>query len=198
MRSLVSFVNEVHPSLSDCATRPATALSIIVSDFLAFGRPRRPQFAAVDLEELIDETWSLLTKDDRCPDGIELARGYEAAPLPVRADRDQLRQVFWNLFLNAVQAMREEGTLGVETERIADRVEVRVWDTGPGIPPAILPKVFEPFVTTNPSSGGTGLGLSIARWIALKHAGNISLHSPGPAQGATVVVLLPLSPAPKS
>ena len=150
-------------------------LNEIVSDFLAFGRPRAPRFAPVDLHELIDETWTLLQRDDRCPPSVAFARGYDAALDAVTADRDQLRQVFWNLFLNAVQAMRDEGTLTVETRRTEGGAEIRVRDTGPGISPAVLPRVFEPFVTTK--AGGTGLGLAIVRRIIEDHGGRITVEA---------------------
>jgi signal transduction histidine kinase len=148
-------------------------LNDIVSDFLAFGRPRPPQFASVDLHELIDGTWALLRRDDRCSPSIVFERRYDATLPPVTADRDQLRQVFWNLLLNAAQAMRSGGTLTLETSRTEDRVEVIVRDTGPGIPANILPRIFEPFVTSR--SGGTGLGLAIVRRIVEDHGGRITV-----------------------
>jgi signal transduction histidine kinase len=150
-------------------------LNDIVSDFLAFGRPRPPQFAPVDLHELIDATWTLLRRDDRCPPSIDFERRFDATLTPVMADRDQLRQVFWNLLLNAVQAMRQGGTLAIETRRAPDSVEVTVRDTGPGIPANILPRLFEPFVTSK--SGGTGLGLAIVRRIIEDHGGRITVSA---------------------
>jgi signal transduction histidine kinase len=150
-------------------------LNDIVSDFLAFGRPRAPQFDAVDLHELIDATWTLLQRDDRCPATIAFERRFDPTLTAVRGDHDQLRQVFWNLLLNAVQAMRTGGTLSVETRRTEDDVEVRVGDTGAGIPSGMLPRVFEPFVTTK--SGGTGLGLAIVRRIVEDHGGRITVSA---------------------
>jgi signal transduction histidine kinase len=150
-------------------------LNDIVSDFLAFGRPRAPRFAPVDLHELINETWSLLQRDDRCSDTIGFERRFDLELGDISADRDQLRQVFWNLFLNAVQAMRDEGALTVETRRTEGLVEVHVRDTGPGIPAGVLPRVFEPFVTTK--AGGTGLGLAIVRRIVEDHGGRITVSA---------------------
>ncbi|HMH49908.1 MAG TPA: GAF domain-containing protein [Candidatus Acidoferrum sp.] len=153
----------------------AKRLNDIVSDFLAFGRPRPPQFAPVDLHELIDATWSLLQRDDRCPPSIDFERRFDPTLVSLTADRDQLRQVFWNLLLNAVQAMRQGGTLAVETRRAPGSVEVVVRDTGPGIPANILPRVFEPFVTSK--AGGTGLGLAIVRRIIEDHGGRITVSA---------------------
>jgi len=160
-------------------------LNDIVSDFLAFGRPRPPQLAPLDLHELIDETWTLLQRDDRCPAVIRFERRFDAGLGSVTADRDQLRQVFWNLLLNAVQAMRFGGTLSVETRRLGRRIEVSVRDTGPGIPGGILPRIFEPFVTTK--VGGTGLGLAIVRRIIEDHGGHITVSAQH--EGGTCFVL---------
>jgi len=168
-------------------------LNDIVSDFLSFGRPRAPRLAAVDLHELIDETWGLLQKDDRCPPTIIWERRFDAALTPVMADRDQLRQVFWNLFLNAVQAMRDGGVLAVETWATGREAEVRVCDTGPGIPEAVLPRVFEPFVTTK--SGGTGLGLAIVRRIVDDHGGRVTV---GTREGMGTCFVLSLAVATKA
>jgi len=163
-------------------------LNEIISDFLAFGRPRAPRFTPVDLHELIDETWALLQRDDRCPATIAFARRFDRALTPVAADRDQMRQVFWNLFLNAVRAMRDEGTLGVETRHTDGGVEILVRDTGPGIPEAVLPRVFEPFVTTK--SGGTGLGLAIVRRIIEEHGGRITVRASNGAGTCFVLSLV--------
>src|SRR6266536_931469 len=168
-------------------------LNDIVSDFLSFGRPRAPRLAAVDLHELIDVTWGLLQKDDRCPPTIIWERRFDAALTPVMADRDQLRQVFWNLFLNAVQAMRDGGVLAVETWATGRQVEVRVCDTGPGIPEAVLARVFEPFVTTK--SGGTGLGLAIVRRIVDDHGGRVTV---GTREGMGTCFVLSLAVATKA
>lgn len=163
-------------------------LNDIVSDFLAFGRPRPPQFASVDLHELIDGTWALLRRDDRCPPSIVFERRYDATLPAVTADRDQLRQVFWNLLLNAAQAMRTGGTLTLETGQPEGRVEVIVRDTGPGIPANILPRIFEPFVTSR--SGGTGLGLAIVRRIVEDHGGRITVTARD-GEGTCFVLSLP-------
>ncbi len=165
-------------------------LNDIVSDFLSFGRPRPPQVAPLDLHELIEETWALLQKDDRCPPTIAFERRFDASRSPVVADRDQLRQVFWNLFLNAVQAMREQGVLAVETRAVGGEVQVRVHDTGPGIPTNVLPRVFEPFVTTK--AGGTGLGLAIVRRIVDDHGGRITV-SAREGMGTCFVLSLPVA-----
>lgn len=164
-------------------------LNEIVSQFLAFGRPRPPQFEGVDLQELIDETFAVLRRDDRCSPSIVLRRQFDPSLQEVWADRDQLRQVFWNLFLNAVQAMKEKGELLVETHRLGGSVQVLVRNTGPAIPATVLPNIFEPFFTTK--SDGTGLGLAIVRRIVEEHGGQIAVDS-HPGEGTCFVLSLPL------
>jgi signal transduction histidine kinase len=162
-------------------------LNDIVTDFLAFGRPRAPRFTAMDLHELIEATWTLLSRDDRCPADVSFEPRFDPGLGPVTADRDQIRQVFWNLLLNAAQAMRQGGTVLVETRRVEAAVEIVVQDTGPGIPAAILPRVFEPFVTSRP--GGTGLGLAIVRRIVEDHGGRIVVTAT-PGAGTRFVLTL--------
>jgi len=166
-------------------------LDEIASDLLALGRPRPPHFQEVDLHELIGETFALLKRDDRCPSSIVCLRQFDPSLQKVRADRDQLRQVFWNLFLNAVQAMGEKGMLRVETQSAGSQVKVLVRDTGPGIPTTVLPSIFEPFSSTKP--GRTGLGLAIVRRIVEEHGGQITVDSQQ-GLGACFTLSLPLDP----
>jgi CheY-like chemotaxis protein len=120
----------------------------------------------------------------------------EIAPdLPrVWADPNQLQQVLVNLITNAKQAMAEregERRLTVTMGRLGDdRVQVRVTDCGPGIPADLLPRIFDPFVTTKGASG-TGLGLSISYGIIREHGGTITADS-RPSQGATFTIELPV------
>ena len=100
----------------------------------------------------------------------------------------QFRQAVWNLCLNAVQAMTDGGELRVCASRYDRALEVRVTDTGHGIPPEDLPQVFEPFFSTK--EGGTGLGLALAHRVVQDHGGRIELQS-APGAGTTVVVTLP-------
>lgn len=176
--------------LLDIIRTESQRLNEIVSDFLAFGRPRPPHFQEVDLHELIDETLALVQRDDRCSSSILFSRQFDSFLQKVRADRDQLRQVFWNLLLNAVQAMKEKGTLHVESRNTATGVAVLVRDTGPGIPRTVLANIFEPFYSMRP--GGTGLGLAIVRRIVEEHGGQITVDSQE-GVGTCFALSLPLS-----
>ena len=162
-----------------------------MSDLLAFGRATPPHFQDVDLHELIDETFAVIQRDPRCASSIVLRGEFGLSVLKVRADRDQLRLVFWNLFLNAVESMKEKGTLHVQTRSIDNRVEILIRDTGPGIPADVLPKIFEPFYSTK--SGGTGLGLSIVRRIVEEHGGQIIVDTEQDV-GTCFKVSLPFEP----
>lgn len=164
-------------------------LNEIVSDFLAFGRPKPPQFQPVEIHELVETTLTLLRRDDRWPAAIGVVAKFDPMLPLLRADRDQLRQVLWNLCLNAAQAMGETGELRVETSRRGDVADILVQDTGPGITSSLLPRIFEPFFTTR--AGGTGLGLAIVRRIVEEHGGQIRVESE-PGVGTCFVITLPI------
>jgi signal transduction histidine kinase len=172
----------------DIIQREANRLNEIVSDFLTFGRPRSPVFHDVDLHDSIDETLRALGRDGRYAASIQVVRRLEASASIVRADAGQLRQAFWNLFLNAMQAMGTDGTLTVETRSVQGRVSVMIRDTGPGIPPADLSRLFEPFRTTG--ARGTGLGLATVYRIVTDHGGEIIAESRN-GHGTSFVISLP-------
>ena len=150
-------------------------LNEIVSDFLTFGRPRPPRWEAVALADVIQEAIALLQHDPRCSSAIAFDLMFDPTLPTVPADRDQLHQVFWNLCLNAVQAMGPEGKLRVDTRQADGRAVIRIEDTGPGIPAAARSRIFDPFYTTK--AGGVGLGLAIVRRIVEDHGGDIAVES---------------------
>ncbi len=172
----------------DIIQREADRLNEIVSDFLTFGRPRSPVFHDVDLHDSIDETLRALGRDGRYAASIQVVRHLEASPSIVRADAGQLRQAFWNLFLNAMQAMGPDGTLTVETRSVPGRVSVTISDTGPGISPGDLPRLFEPFRTTG--ARGTGLGLATVYRIVTDHGGEITAERRN-GHGTSLIISLP-------
>jgi len=170
----------------------------IVRTLLAFARKRPAQRTAVDLNEMLADTLELAAYDLKRADVRVVRALFDALP-PVSGDRDQLQQVFTNLFLNACQAMREahgEGTLTVTTglDPATDRVVVTVADDGPGISAEHVARVFEPFFTTKAEGQGTGLGLAICRRIVENHGGRITMQS-RPGLGARFAVELPATRA---
>jgi len=130
-------------------------------------------------------------------DGIRVVT--EFSPIPsVYADQDQLRQVLFNLVQNAHQAMAKHPgprVLTLRTTEADGRVRVEVRDTGPGIPPELLPRVFDAFFTTKPAGEGTGLGLWMSYSIVEQHQGRLGCES-RPDGGATFVVELPYRKGP--
>jgi signal transduction histidine kinase len=174
--------------LLDIIKAETDRLNGIVSDFLAYGRPRAPIFQPVDLHESIDETLRLLSRDERCKPSITIRRDFGLALPTVQADANQLRQVFWNIFLNAVQAMGGDGILTVATRKGDGVVQIAVDDTGAGVPADDVARVFEPFQTRRP--GGIGLGLATVRRIVEDHGGHVSLAS-RPGAGTRVLIALP-------
>lgn len=172
-----------------------------VQDLLAFARPGKPDLEPCDIHQILDRVLILLAENPEAKQ-THVVRAYQAGIPGLNADAKQLRQVFLNLILNAVQAMPAGGRITLQTAvrngigggggtPSADRpvVEVAVTDTGPGIPPGLLEDIFTPFVTTK--RRGTGLGLSVSRRIVEDHGGWITAESP-PGQGATFRVFLPL------
>ena len=123
---------------------------------------------------------------------VKVRKDIAPALPPVWADANQLQQVLVNLINNAKQAMADvegERRLAISVHGIGDRVRIQVADTGPGIAPETLSKVFDPFVTTK--SDGTGLGLSISYGIVREHGGTLSVES-ALGRGATFTIELPI------
>lgn len=124
--------------------------------------------------------------------GIEVQRDFAATP-PIQAHGDQLIQVWTNLIHNAMQAMEGRGRLGISSRQLDGQVELCFTDSGPGVPPELQAKIFEPFFSTKARGEGTGLGLHICRQIVARHGGEITLDSvPGKT---SFRVRLPASPA---
>ncbi|MBZ5573970.1 MAG: PAS domain S-box protein [Acidobacteriia bacterium] len=168
----------------------------IVQNLMYFSRPPSPGKTTIDLSELVQRTLHLhaysLRKNNITVDFLP-----EASLPAVTGDAHQLMQVFLNLILNSEQAMREvrdRGTLRIRLEKRDTSVAVIFQDDGPGIPPEILPNIFDPFYTTKRPGRGTGLGLSICKAILREHNGNVEAAS-GPGGGAVFTVTLPVGEA---
>jgi two-component system NtrC family sensor kinase len=168
--------------------------SEIVKSLLDFTRNERPELAPIDLAEVVQRTLRLAQNEMTLADVTFVNEVPEGLP-KVMGAFDQLRQVFLNLFLNAVQAMGRGGTLTVTASTgDADRVCVEVKDTGCGIPADVLPHIFDPFFTTKEPGQGTGLGLSVTASIIKKHSGEIHVTSE-PGRGTMFHVCLPVAQA---
>jgi signal transduction histidine kinase len=115
----------------------------------------------------------------------------------VNGDPDRLQQVAWNLLSNAIKFTREEGSVWLTLGRVEGLAELRVSDTGQGVAPESLLRVFEPFwqavPAANRATAGLGLGLAIVRHLVELHGGTVVAHSGGIGKGATVRVTIPLA-----
>ena len=167
----------------------------LVANLLQFSRAGRDQVSTVDLCEEVAKTIELTDHHLR-KRGVRVETAFAPGVPPIHADRQQLRQVFLNLFTNAADAMPDGGTL---TARVRPgkvpggrpAVVVEVADTGVGIPAELLDRVFEPFFTTKEEGKGTGLGLAICRRIVEQHHGSLEVES-AVAAGTTIRVTLPV------
>jgi signal transduction histidine kinase len=162
-----------------------------VNDLLFFGKPTMPEPACTDINAALKK---ILVFASQHRGGKNIEKRLELAENlpPVYVDPKQIQQVFLNLFLNAVQAMQQGGVLTVQScltqVEGVDMVQVSVIDTGPGIPPQILEKIFTPFFTTK--AQGTGLGLAISPRLIEQHGGRLSVVSQD-GVGTTFMVELP-------
>jgi signal transduction histidine kinase len=183
--------DEARAEIEQCI-EAARRISTTLRGLLSYARPGPLQLSKVDLDQLVSDTFAFLQAQP-------LFRGKKlekviAPDLPsLTADANQVSQVLMNLLLNAADATPEGGAITVTAElrEPGDKIEIRVSDTGGGIPPEVLPHVFDPFFTTK-RGRGTGLGLSITQAYLRSHRGNIQIESQ-PGRGTTVRVTLPVA-----
>lgn len=173
--------------------KEADRLNRVVEDFLGLARPLPVERELIDLEAELGEVLTLVSQEAMGRGiSLELVPGHLPA---VHGDRERLRQVFLNIILNGIHATGRGGSLRVSAGQVTlgdsrtPGVEVSFADTGTGIDPEKLPRIFEPFYTTK--SGGTGLGLAIAQRIVESHGGTIDVESTL-GKGTTFRVKLPV------
>ena len=163
----------------------------ILTGLLSFSRQNNPVKQEFDLISIIEQTLQLL-RNTQIKKQIEFITEFAGSPLPIAADRDQLKQVFMNIILNAVDAIPEEGFVRIEVHPFVKEETVyytiTVIDNGTGIDEEQLEKIFDPFYTTKEE--GTGLGLSISYGIISRHGGTIEIHN-HPEGGTQVEIQLP-------
>jgi two-component system, NtrC family, sensor histidine kinase HydH len=166
-------------------------LERILDETLSFSKEAAVPSDSHDLNRLLDETLATMDNEFR-ERNILVVRDFPPGLPPILCDPQQIKQVFLNLFFNAVQAMGQNGRMSVRTSRERqgekDLLQVEVGDTGGGIQPDVLDNIFNPFFTTK--FEGTGLGLSIAHKIILKHRGTIHVIN-DPGVGATFLIQFP-------
>jgi signal transduction histidine kinase len=168
----------------------------LVGNLLQFSRRNHQQVSTIDVYQEIENTLEFIEHHLRSRQ-INVVREFADAIPSLHADNQQLRQVFLNLLTNASDAMPQGGTLTLRvaagrTEHGASAIVIEFADTGTGIKPDDLLKVWEPFFTTKDEGKGTGLGLAICRRIVEEHKGTINIESEV-EQGTTVRITLPAS-----
>jgi two-component system NtrC family sensor kinase len=171
----------------------------IVRNLLTFARKGVPEKAAVDLNDVAARTTLLIVYELQLH-GIELDSALSPEPIVVLGDRYELQQVLLNLVTNAVQAVSvlppdRARRIRVATERRDGEAVLRVGDSGPGVPPHLVPHLFTPFFTTKGPGEGTGLGLSLSYGLAKAHGGELA-YEPDAAGGAEFRLTLPCYDAP--
>jgi two-component system sensor histidine kinase PilS (NtrC family) len=169
--------------------RESDRLNSIITNFLSYAKPKVGSFAEVDLCEAVRDTLKLLRHSPDIKPEHNIEESLPPYPLIVSADTTQLKQIFWNLSRNAIQAMPEGGTLKISLSSIPNgRIRIVFEDSGVGMTQDQVERLFEPF--SNSTSGGTGLGLSIVYQIIRDHNGAINVRS-FEGEGTVITVELP-------
>ena len=162
-------------------------LDSIVSQFLRAIRPSRPQLRPENINTIVEEAVRFFAPEIQDRDIVVEQELRSDLPL-LELDHDQMKQAFYNVIKNSLEAMKRRGTLRIQTDRDDTHVLITFVDTGGGMSAENLSRVFEPYFTTKPS--GTGLGLVIVRRIVREHGGELSIES-GKGKGLSLTIRLP-------
>ncbi len=168
-------VQPEHFKLMQIIHRETDRLSLLINDFLIFARPPAGQTEPIELESVLRETLTLFTKDSACLAKISIREDF-LPDIWIEFDPTHLRQIMWNLLLNAAEAIETKGEIGIKMFFAKNRkVGIEVNDNGCGIPAHRLPSIFNPFYTSK--SNGTGLGLSIVHNILDSYESRLDVES---------------------
>jgi len=171
----------------DIARSEVNRLDSIVTQFLRAIRPSRPELRPENINTIVEEAVRFFRPEIQDRDIVVEQELHSDLPL-LQLDRDQMKQAFYNVIKNSLEAMKRRGTLRIRTDRDDTHVLVRFVDTGGGMSAENLSRVFEPYFTTKPS--GTGLGLLIVRRIVREHGGELSIESERD-KGLSLTIRLP-------
>ncbi|MDH4227673.1 MAG: ATP-binding protein [Deltaproteobacteria bacterium] len=178
--------------LMEIVVRETERLNALITDFLVFAKPAKGRFESFDLNIVVDETAKVFANNQDAGN-ITIEQSLLPSPLVVDGDRRQISQVFWNLFVNAASAMPGGGSLRLSSRTMngsQNAAVVEIADSGTGIKPEDIGRIFDPFFSTK--EAGTGLGLAIVHRIVESHGGEIHVES-RLGKGTTFSVSLPLS-----
>lgn len=203
LTSIRSIIQYVEPEVKNPEKRKMISNAItevdrineIIKGLLSFSRLSDANMEPFDLKELLHQTISLISSTTFARN-ITTAISFQTRQSIITADAGQLKQVFLNIVLNAVEAICEEGSISISVKEFreegrADFFIISIKDTGTGITQENIDKVFDPFYTTK--AEGTGLGLSISYGIVHKHQGELEIQSQ-PGKGTEVIIKLPVKP----
>ena len=172
----------------DIISREILRLDRVVKTFLDFTRPVELNVAEIPLDELMNEIVDL-ARPQAAGSGIEVRVDQHSDGVTIRGDRDLLKQAMLNVAMNAIEAMPSGGQLRFESAMQDDEAEIRIADTGPGIPPELRDKIFRLYFTTKKE--GSGIGLAMTFRIVQLHDGTIDFSSE-PGKGTTFTMRLPV------
>ncbi len=191
--------------LMEITLRESERLNALITDFLLFAQPPQTNRIDTPIRKIVEETIDLFSHSPSFHDGMRILRPNGHEEVRARIDPNQMKQVFWNLFINAAQSMSDGGEIKIQLAKenaqalsnlpLWSRMKVTQWvrisiiDSGVGIAPNEKEKIFEPFFTTK--ENGTGLGLSIVHRIIENHNGLIKVESEL-GRGSTFTLFLPL------
>ncbi|HEX7706408.1 MAG TPA: ATP-binding protein [Thermoanaerobaculia bacterium] len=161
-----------------------------ISDFLRFVRPQEKRSLEFDVAASLSETLDLLQNSSELNERHTIVREIDPPSFRLHGDADQIRQVFWNLARNAIQAMPNGGTLLVRASLVDGGYSISFIDSGRGMSESDVRRLFQPFRTNFPS--GTGLGMAISYRIVQEHGGHIDVQSKE-GEGSAITIHLPLS-----
>ncbi|MDQ3633690.1 MAG: ATP-binding protein [Acidobacteriota bacterium] len=181
--------NSSQAKLMDIILRESDRLNSIITNFLSYARPQMSNFLEIDVREAISDTITLLRHSPSIKENHILEADLPEKPVMMSADLTQLKQIFWNLSRNALQAMEDGGELKIGVKNLKNnRVRFIFSDTGCGMSREQVEQLFEPF--SKSTTGGTGLGLSIVYQIIRDHNGTINVSS-AENKGTKITVELP-------
>jgi len=196
--SLSKKATRINKRLMEIILREVSRLDHLVNDFLQFARPQRIEIEEFDLNQLIMDTLYIFQNSQNWSQNLAVETKF-FSPLKINSDPQQLKQVFWNILLNAYEAMPKGGFICVSTDKTKefngsgeyiDSVRIKVEDNGPGIDTKVIKDIFKPFSTTK--KDGSGLGLAIVRRIVEGLGGKVSGQNLT-GGGTAIAIILPSS-----
>jgi len=193
LTAIKGFLQIMQPELSDHSQyfhiifSELNRIELILSELLMLAKPQETKFRKTNMVTLLNDVAILLETQGNM-NNVSIIQEHTLSDLQINCDENQLKQVFINLFKNAIDAMPNGGKVTVQTEQVNQSVKITVKDEGEGIPPEFMEKIGEPFITTK--ENGNGLGLMITYKIIENHRGHMCVESEV-GKGSTFTIILP-------